>query len=130
MENTVEFVSEHGFWAATFVVIVLIIGAVSLTIGFDVNKWQERRDKAKESKIRNLCTHTSLEYNAYEDSAVIASYFHKPAWTMSWSCRRCGIVTSDSRLPQDFMEHWGANPREWLQREERLLKELRKQRKI
>ena len=126
MENIVAFVSEYGVWAAIFVVIVLIIGAVSLSIGFDFNKWQERRDEARKSKLRALCPHTLIEVDIRDNSVSAESFFHSPSMSPYWICNRCGTKTSDSRVPTESAEFWASNPVKWLERSKRFEKHARK----
>ena len=121
MEKLIEITSENGIWLTILAITVFAVGIISLTIRFDLNKWYERRDNARIRKVRSLCTHVSIDIDE-NDRISVESYYFTPAMSPYWICRRCGVLTLDSRLPKQNSAHWGRNPKEWIEKEKEFLK--------
>ena len=126
MERFAEIASENGILLAILGVLGIAVGVVSLTIRFDFNKWQERRDEARQQKWQALCTHTSLNYDSASDKMSAESYFYSPMMSPYWICNRCGTQTLDSRVPEEILKYWSRDPEGWIEREKRFDKQSRK----
>ena len=110
-------------WKLVLVVIALVIttvlSIVALRVRFDINRWQENRQKQQEKKLKALCTHTSIDWANRGNSLAVTSYFMSPSMTAMWICSRCGTQTLDPYTPTRILSFWGEHPEEWLKQEKK-----------
>ena len=76
------------------IVLIAILAAVSIGIvikvgiNFDLNKWLERRDRKRDTKLMNMCPH--IRPNKIKGEYVIESLLVSPDGTRRWHCEQCG----------------------------------------
>ena len=101
-------------------VLTLMFGTMvwKLTATFDINKWLQSKTERRERQIRQLCTHTDIEW--LDDGRLhVTSRMHSPPMTIEWICGGCGFHTPEQGFPQAAIQHWGRYPDEWLKREKK-----------
>ena len=117
-------------WKLVLVVIALVVttvlSIVALRVRFDINRWQENRQKQQGKKLKALCTHTSIDWARGGNSLAVTSYFVSPSMTMMWMCSRCGTQTPDAHTPARIQSYWQEHPDEWLKQEKKFAKLARK----
>ena len=84
------------WWHLLVLTIAAAVSVIAIrlvfNVHFDVNKWQETRREHQKIKLRNLCTHVSIEKQG--DRYLVNSLFVSPVGTMQYVCDRCGLITS------------------------------------
>lgn len=112
----------------------ILIGVVSVTIAvftikfavtFDVNQWQERRDKRRKDAIKVLCPHAIIELSE-EGHPQITSTLTSPFGTLMWICSRCGLTTHDDELAHRLVNGYMENPKALLEKEKKFRKRAKK----
>ena len=109
--------------------IPLSVIAIRFGVTFDFNKWQERRDRLRTQKLRALCPHVVVRRRQDGEFEIEALLFSPPG-TLSWTCRRCGIVTHDPDVAQQIVSETGQHPDVWVKREKRFQKFAKKYMRI
>ena len=125
-----EAVGIDTSWKLALAMIILavttVLSIVALRVKFDINKWQESRQKQQQIKLRALCSHTSITWLNDKGELLVNSYFSNPSMTMVWICSRCGTQVPDGYTPLRIQSYWSENPMEWIDQEKKFLKLARK----
>jgi hypothetical protein len=72
------------------IAISISIIAIKITFTFDINKYLESRKQDIDKKIKNYCTHMSVEDTA--DGIKMKSEFISPHGTTNWICQKCWLA--------------------------------------
>lgn len=81
-----------SFIEILFLIITFFIGiiAVKITFTFDINKYQEKKQKDIENKIKNYCSHAYIWIEG--ENIKYQSAFISPSWTLNHICQKCGLT--------------------------------------
>lgn len=102
----------------------------NIKIIFDINKWQDNRQKRLIEKFRLNCPHVSIKVIDEKTMTMeLSVLFTSPPGTLSWICSRCGLVTHDKGTVERVTSYWKDNPVEYFKREKDMLKIYEKMRK-
>lgn len=108
------------------IAIAISIIAVKITFSFDINKYQEKRQKDIENKIKNYCTHARLIKKNWQ--YWIQSTFMSPSWTLNYICQKCNLVimNCDSDEENERLQYYLNNIDEYNKQEKKFEKLLKK----
>ena len=101
--------------------ITLAVFAIKFAVTFDVNQWQERRDKRRKDAIKVLCPHAIIEPSE-DGQPQITSTLTSPSGTLMWICTRCGLTTHDDELVRRLVKGYAENPDALLEKERKIPK--------
>lgn len=116
-----------SFWQLIGAIVTLTFSviAVKITFNFDFNKYLERKDKKITQKLKNVCTHLEM-LPADDGNFQIRSLFESPAGTHQWQCQRCGLIRNHDNDYEERAEYFAKNPKEYLERNKKFSKLLKK----
>lgn len=116
-----------NYWQSIGVIFSVAISAIAIkiTFNFDLNKYLERKDEKNLAKLRNHCPH--VEMTPTEDGRLqIRSMFESPAGTLQWQCQKCGLIRNHDNDYQERYEYYVKNPKEYLKKNKKFQKLIKK----
>ena len=101
-------------WGRVGAVLVLIVGAIAMKIGFtfDINQWQESKRKRRKERLQAKCPHAVPIKEGGRFG--LESSFVSPPGTLAYRCWMCGLVTYDMRASEHMLERYLNNPDQYV----------------
>ena len=118
-----------SFWQFVGLFVLTVISIIAIRITFDLNKFLERRDKKLQQKLKNACSHMTMELVGQENGLPVyrcQSLFESPPGVFQWQCQRCGLVRNHNNDHKQMAEHYAKNPDEYLKKQRKFQKLLKK----
>ena len=97
---------EITFFQLLTLIVVAVFGviAIKVAINFDINRWQENRQKRLREKFMIMCPH--VEVGRDEGKIIVVSAFITPSGTAAFQCELCGSITYDRDKPESNLRFW------------------------